>query len=97
MKIPLDKIAGWDYSATKINKVQYSTKMIKEFFTVKEIAKYLKVNPATVYRMLRKGGIPAFKVGSEWRFKKRSIDMWITEGEQQNGNGKEALTPLRFG
>ncbi len=61
--------------------------MNENLITVKEIADYLKVNPATVYRMVRKGGIPAFKVGSEWRFKKESIELWIAERERQNGNG----------
>jgi excisionase family DNA binding protein len=37
--------------------------------------------------MVRKGGIPAFKVGKEWRFKRESINSWILEKEKKNGNG----------
>ncbi len=44
--------------------------------TLEELAGYLRVHPSTVYRMLKKGQIPAFKVGSDWRFNVESIDHW---------------------
>jgi excisionase family DNA binding protein len=62
--------------------------MNRDIITVKELADYLKVNPVTVYRMVRKGGIPAFRLGSEWRFNRDSIKSWISGQEEQNGNGK---------
>ncbi|KPJ62707.1 hypothetical protein AMJ44_15300 [candidate division WOR-1 bacterium DG_54_3] len=65
--------------------------MNDNLFTVKELAEYLKVNPATVYRMVHKGGIPAFKVGKEWRFKGESIDSWILGKEHESGNGNSKL------
>lgn len=47
--------------------------------TVKELSDYLKVHPSTVYRQLKRGGLPAFKVGSDWRFNIESIDRWRLE------------------
>jgi excisionase family DNA binding protein len=44
--------------------------------TVKELSDYLKVHPSTVYRQLKRGQLPAFKVGSDWRFNVESIDRW---------------------
>lgn len=44
--------------------------------TVKELSNYLKVHPSTVYRQLKRGNLPAFKVGSDWRFNIESIDRW---------------------
>jgi excisionase family DNA binding protein len=44
--------------------------------TVKELSGYLKVHPSTVYRQLKRGRLPAFKVGSDWRFNIESIDEW---------------------
>jgi len=44
--------------------------------TVKELAKYLKCHHSTVYRLLQKGELPAFKVGADWRFNQDSIDKW---------------------
>ena len=50
-------------------------------FTVHELAKYLRMKPVTIYKHATKGKIPAFKVGSHWRFKKVTIDRWIEEQE----------------
>ena len=49
--------------------------------TVKELSDYLKVHPSTVYRQLKRGQLPAFKVGSDWRFNLESIDRWRAEAE----------------
>jgi len=44
--------------------------------TLREVSEYLKVHPSTIYRQLKRGLIPAFKVGSDWRFNIESIDRW---------------------
>ena len=44
--------------------------------TLREVSEYLKVHPSTIYRQLKRGMIPAFKVGSDWRFNIESIDRW---------------------
>jgi excisionase family DNA binding protein len=49
--------------------------------TLKEVAKYLRVHPSTVYRLANKGLIPAFKLGSDWRFNLESIDQWLSVAE----------------
>jgi len=50
--------------------------------TLEEVANYLRVHPSTVYRLLKKRGIPAFKVGSDWRFNLESIDHWRSTAER---------------
>ena len=55
--------------------------------TVKELSDYLKVHPSTIYRQLKRGRLPAFKVGSDWRFNIESIDRWRLE---QDGIGAAA-------
>ncbi len=52
--------------------------------TVKEVSDYLKVHPSTIYRQLKKGRLPAFKVGSDWRFNIESIDHWRLEQDGAN-------------
>ncbi len=47
---------------------------------VKEVAAYLQVNQTTIYRLLRKSQIPAFKVGGDWRFDINRIDAWFRFG-----------------
>jgi excisionase family DNA binding protein len=54
--------------------------------TLEEVARYLRVHPSTVYRMLKKQQIPAFKVGSDWRFNLESIDHWRTAAEHRYDN-----------
>ncbi len=49
--------------------------------TVAELATYLKCHPSTIYRHLKLGSIPAFKLGKDWRFKQESIDRWIRDLE----------------
>ena len=51
--------------------------MVDQILTVKEVATYLKVNDRTIYRMAMSGKIPAFRVGSSWRFKSSEIGAWI--------------------
>ena len=49
--------------------------------TLEEVAGYLRVHPSTIYRLLKKKKLPAFKVGSDWRFNLESIDKWRAEAE----------------
>ncbi|MBC7334425.1 MAG: helix-turn-helix domain-containing protein [Actinobacteria bacterium] len=62
--------------------------MREEILTVKELAKYLKMDEYTVYRLARKGVLPGVKIGGEWRFKKDLIDKWIEEKSLNKGKQK---------
>lgn len=44
--------------------------------TVNELAEYLRVHRSTIYRLLKKGQLPGFKIGSDWRFNVEVIDEW---------------------
>jgi len=48
-----------------------------ELMTVEEIAVYLRLTKRTIYRLLKKGTIPAVKVGNKWRFDHTVIDNWL--------------------
>ncbi len=50
-----------------------------EFMTLEETANYLRVAEKTIYRLLRRGSIPATRVGRQWRFDKTSLDEWLKE------------------
>jgi excisionase family DNA binding protein len=54
--------------------------------TVKELSKYLRVHPSTIYRLLKRGELPGFKLGSDWRFSLDAIDRWR---ERQGGELEE--------
>ena len=46
------------------------------FLTVGEVAKYLRVDRTTIYRLLNRNEIPGFRVGADWRFNREQIDKW---------------------
>lgn len=48
-----------------------------QIMTPKEAAKYLGLHLITIYRLIKKGQLPGFKVGGQWRFKKDLLDDWI--------------------
>ena len=50
--------------------------MTNNVFNVNELADYLRVHRSTIYRLLKQGKLPAFRVGSDWRFNRESIDEW---------------------
>lgn len=56
--------------------------MSNEVLTIKEVAEYLKVNEKTVYGLAQQSRIPAFKVGGQWRFRRRDIEAWIDDQKQ---------------
>jgi excisionase family DNA binding protein len=48
-----------------------------EIMTAQELALYLRLAEATIYKLAQAGEIPAVKVGRAWRFKKELIDEWF--------------------
>lgn len=43
---------------------------------MKELSNYLRVHPSTVYKLLKEGELPGFKLGSYWRFNLQTIERW---------------------
>jgi len=61
----------------------------KEILTTKEVAEYLNIHPLTVHRYAREGKIPAFKIGTDWRFHKKYLEKWIKQKVIYNLQSKE--------
>jgi excisionase family DNA binding protein len=57
--------------------------METDVMTVNELCDYLRVHRSTIYRLLRTDAIPAFRVGSDWRFTRSRIDEWCAEQQQK--------------
>ena len=57
-------------------------------FNVQELAAYLRMKPVTIYKHAKAGKLPCFKVGANWRFKKSTIDRWISEQEEHESINK---------
>jgi excisionase family DNA binding protein len=69
--------------------------MQDNLLTTTQVARYLKVDKFTVYRLVAQKKIPAFRVGNQWRFRKSMIDAWLMKNlnsgkaaVRQNGGGE---------
>jgi excisionase family DNA binding protein len=51
---------------------------MQEILTTKEVASYLKVSEATLYKLIKSGELPAFRIATEWRFTKEALEAWIS-------------------
>jgi excisionase family DNA binding protein len=64
-------------------KFQYPRRERSQIMTPKEAAKYLGFHLVTIYRLLKKGEVPATKIGGQWRFKKDVLDSWLMDRMNQ--------------
>lgn len=49
-----------------------------EIMTIDEVADFLKLSKITIYKLVKKGDIPAFRVGNSWRFQRDKIELMVT-------------------
>jgi len=49
----------------------------EQYYTIKEIAKMLKIAYLTVYRWIQDDKLIAFKAGKQYRVKKEDLDRFI--------------------
>lgn len=48
-----------------------------DIMTVHDVAKYLRLSEAKVYKLAKNGVIPAIRLGKSWRFRKDLMDEWM--------------------
>lgn len=60
----------------------------QEVLTPKEVCEILQIHKTTLYKLLGRGAIPSFRIGSEWRFHKDSVLRWMTAGGAASTNTK---------
>jgi excisionase family DNA binding protein len=51
--------------------------------TISEMAEYLRIPRASLYKLAQKGKIPCQKVGRHWRFRREAIDEWLSAEPHQ--------------
>ena len=52
------------------------------YLTVEDVATRFGVNVTTVYRLVKEGRLPAFKVGNQWRFREERLEEWVADRER---------------
>ncbi len=50
---------------------------MEQILTLSESAKYLRLAPVTIYRLARRGELPAVKCGRSWRFHRDQLEQWL--------------------
>ena len=65
--------------------------MDADILTIEQVAKYLKLQPQTIYKWAQEGQIPATKIGKEWRFRKSILDEWIDAGIHLSKGGFDLM------
>jgi len=48
-----------------------------EVMNILQASQYLGISPDTLYKYVREEKVPAFKLGSRWKFKKSILDAWM--------------------
>ena len=56
----------------------------REVMNLRQASHYLGVSPDTLYRYICTGLVPAFKLGSRWKFRKSVLDRWMEEKMRQS-------------
>jgi len=56
---------------------------VQQLMTVKELGEYLRFTRRTIYSLLKRGDIPAIKIGNKWRFDKEVIDRWLQDNTER--------------
>jgi putative molybdopterin biosynthesis protein len=62
--------------------------MESRFLTVAEAARYLRLNPRSVYLLAQRGGIPASRVTGKWLFPVHLLDEWLEASARQRTAGR---------
>jgi excisionase family DNA binding protein len=74
-----------------LKRTNVGARMEETILTVREVARYLKMSQASIYKLVRQGKIPAVRILNKWRFDKREIDRMF-KGAEFSDNEKGQKT-----
>jgi excisionase family DNA binding protein len=63
--------------------------MLPRLLTTQEVAVILNVPRGHIYRLLKRGRLPAVRIGREWRFDERELSRWLRRGGIASRRGAE--------
>ncbi len=64
-----------------------------QLLTVEEAAAHLRLNPQTVYRLLRAGKLPGVKVGRQWRVRLVDLEAHLTAPSPKHSHSSNEAAP----
>ena len=57
-----------------------------EILTTQEVCALLKTKRIALYKLVKSGEIPAFKMGRSWKFERTALEGWIRKRIEENKN-----------
>ena len=54
---------------------------VERWYSLEEIANHLGVSKDTIRSYIKKGTIPFYKVGRQYKFKLSEVDVWVESGQ----------------
>jgi excisionase family DNA binding protein len=60
---------------------KYNIDNLEEWMPMAAVEKYLCVSRETILQYINKKGMPAHKLGRQWRFKISEVDEWLRSGD----------------
>jgi|WetSurMetagenome_2_1015567.scaffolds.fasta_scaffold421535_2 excisionase family DNA binding protein len=66
--------------------------------TVREVAEYLRMSEAKVYKLANERHLPAIRIGKSWRFRKDLLDEWLSQCTESGfkAEGEEQQTDMKL-
>jgi excisionase family DNA binding protein len=62
--------------------------MEEKFLSVDDICKYLGIGRDTIYKWIADKGLPAYRLGRLWKFKKKEVDEWAEKNAWRHTKGE---------
>jgi excisionase family DNA binding protein len=56
----------------------------REILTTAELAQFLRCNRSTINKLAKRGELPGFRVGSDWRFRAQEILEWLEKSSNSH-------------
>lgn len=55
-----------------------------DIMNVTEVMEFFRCHRSTIYRLLKRGSLPGFKLGSDWRFRRQDIEAYMERFIREN-------------
>jgi excisionase family DNA binding protein len=84
-QLPAFKVGReWRFDSDSLDSWRRNQRLpnVSKILTLSQVADYLKVHKNTIYRLVTRNRLPAFKVGHDWRFDSDSLERWRQEQQQ---------------
>lgn len=56
----------------------------EKFICIRQFMRQFGISVATVYRIIKRKELPAFKVGNKWLIRQSDVDCWIQKKIKEN-------------